>query len=134
MTWASLYAVDGRLDGIVQRTSVGIASAVAAIIVPLLDWVHGQRGDFLRFETAPAAFLASDLPFANHRACLAWLRATFPDAKYRDGEQAVEYAAKASPGQGIPTPWCWPTGTLRAALPHSVGAGDRPRFTAGLGA
>ena len=26
---------------------------------------------------------------------LAWLRATFPDAKYRDGEQAVEYATKA---------------------------------------
>jgi tetratricopeptide (TPR) repeat protein len=26
---------------------------------------------------------------------LAWLRATFPDAKYRNGEQAVEYATKA---------------------------------------
>jgi hypothetical protein len=37
MTWASLYAVDGRLDGTVQRTSVGIVSAVAAIIVPWLD-------------------------------------------------------------------------------------------------
>ena len=26
---------------------------------------------------------------------LAWLRATFPDAKYRNGKQAVEYATKA---------------------------------------
>ena len=26
---------------------------------------------------------------------LGWLRATFPDAKYRDGKQAVEYATKA---------------------------------------
>ena len=26
---------------------------------------------------------------------MGWLRATFPDAKYRDGKQAVEYATKA---------------------------------------
>lgn len=77
----------------------------AVKIDPKLDWVYLNRAHFQIQQNGYAAAL-SDLEqslkltpdSAASLNLLAWLRATCPDEKYRDGKQAVELAKKACTG------------------------------------
>jgi tetratricopeptide (TPR) repeat protein len=96
-----------------------------------LGEVFQQQGRYAEAEQAYLGAIQAQPASSSAYALLAWLLATCPDDKARDGKRALEYATTACERSGWKDPWCRPVSGWSSSLPFwsrtpFTGGGLRP--------